>query len=563
MIAIRVRDVRGCERADIVCDPLALVAGRNAAGKSSIVQAVGAALTGRALMIENVGKGSAGVLVRTGASGAFVEIKFDDESGTARVEWPACQATAEGDPPHASIWAAGLDSVALLAPRERAQILAGYLHADPTREDLAAALADVGLGEERVIKIIWDLVEAQGWDGAHEKRRETGAELKGAWRHVTGANWGARVAQTWRPGGWSQDLEEAAENDLLAAVAAAKGAHEAAIGAAAVSGAQREGLEHEADTIEERKDRLADAEIEETRLETDLEKLRGTRAALPPGGADAEMPCPHCGGLVVLRQIDLATRRLEAAETVAPNELKQRRLAIADTDGAIGRVSGQLAEQRRAVERARDAMQLAADARHRLSQIPADAPQVDVAGAEAKVRDAEARVQAWRAKRQADDLRDRVNGNDLVLKILAADGLRAQKLGRVLEVFNRTLEPLSDAAEWAAVTVDPAMLLAYGGRPYALLSTSEQYRVRAVLQCAMAQLDDSDMIVLDAADVLDGATRSGLFGMMEESGLAGLVCMTLTRREQVPDLAAAELGQSYWIEGGLAAPLRQMTEAAA
>jgi hypothetical protein len=561
MISTRVRDVRGCERAEIVCDPFALVAGRNAAGKSSIAQAAGAALTGRALMVEGLTKGAAASLVKVGASTAFVEIR--DESGAARIEWPGCQVTAEGKPPQASIWAAGLASVATLPAKERAQILADYLHADPTREDLAAALADAGLGEERIVKVIWDLVEAQGWDGAHERRRETGAELKGRWRQITGQNWGARVARSWLPAGWSDDLDGHAENDLLAALALAKGAHEEAIGAAAVSGAQREALEREADQLEGRKDALADAEIEETRLETELEKLQTARAALPPGGADAEMPCPHCGGMVVLRQIDLATRRLEMAETVAAAELKQRRLAIAETDGAIGRVGPQLAEQRRVVERARDAMQFAANAQYQLGRMPADAPQADVASAKAKVDRAEEKLLAWRAKRQADDLRDRINGNDLVLKILAADGLRAKKLARVVEAFNNTqLGPLSDAADWKAVAVDPAMMLTYGARPYALCSTSEQYRVRAVLQCAMAKLDGSDMVVLDAADVLDGTTRSGLFAMLEESGLAGLVCMTLSRREQVPDLAAAGLGQSYWIEAGVAEPLRQMTEAA-
>jgi hypothetical protein len=107
------------------------------------------------------------------------------------------------------------------------------------------------------------------------------------------------------------------------------------------------------------------------------------------------------------------------------------------------------------------------------------------------------------------------------------------------------------------------MTLAYGGRAYRRSSTSEQYRVRAVVAVAMAKLDGSDMVVLDAADVLDGTTRSGLFALLDEAGLDALVCMTLTRREQVPDLAASELGASYWIEDGIAQPLRQIAEAAA
>jgi hypothetical protein len=562
MISLKLRDFRGCERADLSIAPIALVAGKNAAGKSSIAQSVGAALTGRALL-EGITKAGAASLVKAGAAAATLELR--DESGTARVEWPSCQVSTEGKPPQASIWATGLASVATLPAKERAQVLAEYLHADPTRDDLAAALADVGLGEERVVKAVWDLIEAQGWDGAHEKRRETGADRKGRWRQLTGVNWGARVAQRWLPAGWEDGLEERNENDLTAALAVAQGAHEEAIGAAAISGADRERLEAEANQLDERKDALADAEIEETRLETELEKLREQRASLPPGGAEAEMPCPHCGAMVVLRQIDLATAQLEKAEVILPAELKKRRLKIAEADGALGRVGPQLIEQRRLVERARNAMQIAANARHQLSQTPAaDAPRVDVAAAEAKAVAAKERLSAFRLKRQADDLRERIAGNDLVLAILAADGLRAKKLARVVGEFNRILEPLCDAAQWARVTIDPSMTIAYGGRPYgALIATSEQYRVRLILQVAMAQLDGSDMVVIDGADVLDGATRGGLFALLDEAELAALVCMTLTRRDQLPDLAAAELGASYWIEGGVAEPLRQVTEAAA
>ena len=122
---------------------------------------------------------------------------------------------------------------------------------------------------------------------------------------------------------------------------------------------------------------------------------------------------------------------------------------------------------------------------------------------------------------------------------------------------------LCDAAEWKDVAVDPAMTLTYGGRPYALLSTSEQYRVRAVLAVAMARLDGSDLVVIDAADVLDGETRSGLFAMLEEAELAALVCMTLTRRGQCPDLAELGLGCSYWIEAGVCDALRTTAGAAA
>jgi hypothetical protein len=563
MIEITLRNFRGCERADIECAPIALVAGRNAAGKSSLAQATGAVLCGAGLPLAGLTKASAGLLVKSGASEARIVIK--SESGTGRIDWPSCQPSAQGEPPAASVYAAGLQSVAFEAPADRARTLGKYLHADPTRDDLARALADEEMDDDAVA-VIWKLIEAQGWDGAHTLRKEKGTEYKGAWRQVTGANWGSRVGASWVPAGWQFEFEEPKENDLLAALALAKGNHDKAIAAAAVSGAERTRLAAEAAAVEPRKDALQQAEATAERLAGELDVARNARAALPPGTVDPGMPCPHCGAFVTLRQVNLAETRLEPAEAAPPaSELKKRRDAIARTDGDVSRLTGQVQEADRAVDQARLSMQNALLARTSLDKMPPPAEaEVDVEAARIEAAAAEQRLKGFRQKREADDLHDKIMTNNAVMDILAPDGLRAKKLSHVLELFNMAqLGRLSLAAGWNQVTVDAETTLAYGGRPYALLSTSEQWRVRAVLQVAMARLDGAAMVVLDAADVLDGPTRSGLFDLLDEAGLPALICMTLSRREQVPDLEAAGLGMSYWIEDGVAQPLHEPAEAAA
>jgi len=563
-IEIGLRNFRGCERAELLCAPIALLAGRNAAGKSSVAQATGAVLCGATLPFAGLSKASAGLLVQTGAKDARVVIQ--GESGTARIDWPAAQYSTRDQPPTASIWAAGLDSVALQPQADRARILGKLLHADPTREDVVGALGEVEIDDRDTVKIIWDLVAAHGWDGALALRKEKGAEYKGAWRQITGANWGSRVGASWVPTGWQFEFESPHENDLLAALALAKGNHDKAVAAAAVSGAERTRLAAEAAAVEARKDTLQQAEATAERLAGELDVARNARAALPPGTVDPGMPCPHCGGFVVLRRVNLAETRLEQAEvTPTAAELKQRRDAIARTDGDIGRLTGQLSEADRAVDQARDAMQMALLARTSLDKMPPPAEaEVDVEAARIDVEGAEQRLKGFRQKRDADDLHDKIMTNNTVIDILAPEGLRTAKLKRVLEAFNETqLANLADAAGWQPVSLDPEMRLSYGARPYALLSTSEQYRVRAVLQVAMARLDGSAMVVLDAADVLDGPTREGLFDLLTEVGLPALVCLTLTRPEQVPDLAAAGLGMSYWLDSGVVRPLHEPAEAAA
>ena len=558
-IRIEGRDYRGCERASLKLAPIALVAGRNAQGKSSLAQGVGAVLCGDVTPVAGVTKSAAAQLVKTGAEHGYIAIQ--GESGTARIDWPGCQVRANGEPPAASVYAAGLQSIVTLPAKDRARIFGSYLHAAPDRADLAAAMADIGLGADAVTAI-WRIIEDKGWDGAHQVRRDRGVELKARWRQVTGRDYGSRIGAAWRP---DLDDDEANENDLLAALARAKHEHETAIGAAAVSSAERDRLAAGATKLDPAKDLLRGAEQFAEGVAGRLDEAKAARAALPPGNVDPGMACPHCGAFVVLRRVNLAETRLEAAEA-APiaTELKKRRDAIAEADGNVSRLTGEVAEANRAVETARHALQNAAEADNYLKALP---PAVgaggDVATAKTALDRAEKRLAGFRAKREADDLHERIVTNEAVLELLAPDGLRARKLLHVLDAFNRTLAAHSEAADWRAVTVSFDMAAAYDGRPYGLCSTSEQYRVRAVLQVAMADLDHSAMVVLDAADVLDGPTRSGLFALLVAVDMPALVCMTLSRREQVPDLAAAELGASYWIEGGVAQPLHELAEAAA
>jgi hypothetical protein len=549
-IGFEVRDYRGCERASLVCNPIALLAGRNGQGKTSIAQALAAVLAGKPIPLPGVTKAAAGKLVRTGAKAAFVTA--NSAGGTARIDWPACMVRASGPaPPAASDYAAGVENIVAASPSERARVLGSYLHSQPDRVDLSAAMADLGFRAE-AIDAIWQLVEESGWDAAHSARRDRGVELKARWREVTGAVYGSRVGASWRP-----DLadDEANENDLIAAVVRAKHAHETAIGAAAVSTAERERLATAAGKLDAATDALRGAEERADALAAQLDQATLARAALPDATGRAGLPCPHCGAFVLIEQVNLVERRLVTAPaaTMAPADLKKVRLAVAEADGTINRLKAALVTADQAVETARHELQNSAEAANYLNALPpATSAPGEAETAKAALDRAEDKLTGWRKKREADDLHRRIASNEAVLDLLAPDGLRARKLARVLDLFNATLRGRSEAAGWGVVSVEAdGMALVYDGRAYALLSTSEQYRVRAVLQIVMAEMDGSAMVVIDAADVLDAPTRSGLFALLGAAGLPALVAMTLSRREQVPDLAPAGLGASYWIEAGI------------
>ena len=553
MIEIELRDFRGCERASLRVDPIALVAGRNATGKSSIAQAIGAALTGNPLVVDGVAKGSAGMLVKIGVGGAAVALS--GPGGKTRVDWPSCNVTSDGKPPAANAYAVGALSLAALSARDRAAVVGVVLKADPTEEDLRLALADLGLEDH--VAALAKLIGEQGWDQAHAQRKEAGAGLKGEWRRVTGVNYGSRIAAAWVPKGWGAKEEKLSEKEFVGDVARTKAAHERAVAAAAVSDAEREQLMSEANLLAARQVAVADAQTVLRATATRLDQATDARHGLPPAESEGGLPCPHCGAFVIIHRVSLVEQTLVKVVPISAAELKKRRTKIAEADGDIARLKGEVQANQRTATLAQLDLDKSVAARTQIAGLtPGDKSAGSVEATRAAVETAAARLVAYQQKTQANELREQILINDLVLGVLAADGLRAKKLGRVLDGFNGGQSlPLTQAAGWKAVAIEPDMALTYGGRPYALLSTSEQYRVRAVMQAAMARIRGDDMVVLDAANVLDGVTRSGLFQLLIAAGLSAVVCMTLTRRGQVPDLAAVNLGASYWLDNGVLEPL--------
>jgi len=552
MIEIKLRDFRGCATADIECAPIALVAGQNAAGKTSVAQAVGAALTGNALPIAGLRSSHSNVFVRAGAEQATVLVQSSE--GTVGIQWPKAQAVSTGKPPQASEYATGLASIVTLAPKDRLRVLAEYLHADPTREDVGAALEEAGLGGEKALDTIWDLIEQQGWDGAERTRRERGQEMKGQWRATTGANYGSRIAASWRP-----DLEVFRESDLLAAVTKARADRDNAMTAVAVSDSERRRLEEEAGLLDLRRGALERATARVDECAGIYARAQEHRATLPPASRQDGFPCPHCGAFILAVRVGVVETRYEKAPAVdiTDSQLKARRIAIADADGLMSKALGDLNAARRDAGAAEAAIARSIEAQERLANWPAGIETgTDRAAAEAALERAEKMLAEYRQKIEADRVHRLIEGNEIVIGLLAGDGLRAKKLDQVLDVFNGvTLDQISTAAGWKPVHIDRTAAIEYGGRPYALLSSSEQYRVRAALAVAMAQLDGSELVILDGADILDAPSRSGLFDLLESVGIPALVTMTLARREQVPDLAAAELGRSYWLSSGVVEPL--------
>lgn len=550
---IEVKNYRGVTEASLSLAPIALVAGINGAGKSSIAQAVAAAVTQNAAPITGITKAAAGQLLRDGTKRGRCVV--GDDTGNATANWPGASVSAEGTPPWASDIAAGITSIVDMKPKDAAALLISAMEAMPTHADLAAALPNVSA---EMVAAIWEVIEKDGWDAAHKRSQERGAKMKGAWEYITGENYGSAKGAKWEAP-FLNELPEGVELDQLEEVAeAAKQSLESAISKQGAAQSDIDRLSEKAAAGLKAGETLASAEAQLVELQAAQDEITAQLNALPrPENGESYIECPHCKGhLVVVSRSEVRApstgigeeenaARVEAI-TAKTNEYEKARQATSQVSQEMG-VLRRLQQDGSAAAKQLDSMPR--------GEVTAD----DIAKARAHAEEAAEQVikynAAVKAENDARSMHEQIVNNVLILDQLAPNGLRQKVLAKKMAEFNGMLSRLSASAGWPAVTLADDLSASLGERPYILLSESEKYRVRAVLQVAMADLDGSDLVIVDAADILDRLGRNGLFKLLAGTSMRALVCMTMNKVEDVPNLAAAGMGASYWLNDSVLSPI--------
>lgn len=576
---IIVRNSAGVERAEIVGDGLLMLAGQNAQGKSSLLRAVAAAATGNALPIPGMTRGGAGAFVRVGATSGSCTVQLDGAEGT--VTWPDCQVHTSGRHPMASPVAAGTVDLCTMDARERARVLAAYIRGLPTRDDLATALADIGIkeparlegeaddayGKRNPVERVWGKIVAEGWDAGHAHAKTTGVDLKGRFEQLTRARWGSDKGGKWRPEGWTDEMEAGliADNFIAVLTERAKEAGTAIETAAAYQAVSAETisrLEAQVGTLEQAQaDAGAAAKAILVAVEVESETAKARDALIAPTKEPDVLACPHCSKEIeVKRTLDgFEIAKAGKGKRMTAQEKKKAEDEVRNADQAVANAAADVRAKRNAENAALVKVQMAVEAKKQLDEIrakqSANPTPVTLDQARAASASAERDVANFKIAVEALTIHRALIRNQEIVGILAADGLRRVVMGRQLEAFNeRSLKPLSETAGWKPVAIDAEMALTYGGRSFAFLSESEKYRVRAILATACAISDGSVMLVLDGVDILDPVGRRGLVKMLSTSGRHVVLGCTYGDRALVPDMAKLGLGSSWWIEGGIVSP---------
>ena len=562
---------RGIDKAEFNLSGIILMAGPNGSGKTSICLAVAAALSGNPIPFLRIGsngkvaaaitKGEAGRMVRSGYDTGGVRIK-DGENEIA-VIWPQVEVKSKGKPPVISIYAAGLMSILDLPQKEQIRALADLIKAIPTEAEITEAFKDLGMPEDRIPGTV-ERIRLNGWDSVHDAAKEYGAKLKGQWESFTKESYGSDKGAKWLPVAWEDGLENVADVTLTNALADARQTLETRLQSVAVADSVIAELESVVATIEQRQSRVSEAaRLVETHFADEAklaEALKGAVAALPPveGGGPITEPlaCPHCKKPVniVQGQLVKVVKNAKKAEPTAEEvaALEALRDAVGDARSALTAHNTAKPLLTDALTTAQFALRTALEADTRLKGIkaapPADTRPVDSFRDEIRV--IEARIEARRQKEGADRCHAQVQINQRYIDLLASTGLRKRKLLRALDDFNAKMAELCTNAGYKLVSVDEEMTIRYAGRNYYLLSASEQYRVRAILQIAAAFSEGAPVVILDGADILDSAGRNGLFALLGKLDIIALVGMMMNKPEQAPNLQKFDLGMTYWVEGG-------------
>ena len=124
-------------------------------------------------------------------------------------------------------------------------------------------------------------------------------------------------------------------------------------------------------------------------------------------------------------------------------------------------------------------------------------------------------------------------------------------LGEALGPVNSRLADSHFATEWPIVTITQDMEIAADGRPYALLSESEQWRADAMIAETIAHLSGEKLLVLDRVDVLDIEGREDLLFWLDDLAGSGQIdtCLLFATLKALP-AKLPESVEAVWIENG-------------
>ncbi len=593
---IIIENILGVTRIDTgLSKAVSLWAGDNYAGKSSIREAIKAALLGvpeRVLKKKDFDQ-----LVHDGGKTGIATVEF--EQGVATFTAPKGEQSIKHDF-KLSQWERiemalpyCLDPALFAegAADARRQLLFSLTGASSKREDIIAALQARSLSED-AISAISPLLRA-GFPAATKFAEEKARDAKATWKATTGEAYGHVKAESWTAEEPSIDTTRIEQLKTRAAILEGKiGTEQAKLGAAEQK--LKAWLNHEATRADDRKvfARLSAAETKLDRDQDELLKWQDQVKVLEQqAGTGPRVGLIH----------DLARLLSDVLDTLIEDDpyptYQEARTVLAAYEAQYGDLDSQDDPEAAAklpdARRARDLMQRSVDndrrdidqakaAGARLSattekgsQDEVESVQTILAGLQqehvqidgeltALLADQQEATRAAGRTKVAALAHREAQDWQIAIDALSPAGIPAEILGKALDPFNESLIGIADTFGWPGVAIDGDMMITAGGRAYALLSESEKWRTNTIIVVALAGLSGAGIVALDRVDVLNVSGRAELIDGLDALAADNCIDTALLfgTFKAKPNVDGFPGVTAFWVEGGTLREPARIKEAA-
>ncbi|HBP0720801.1 TPA: AAA family ATPase [Pseudomonas aeruginosa] len=550
-----------------VSAPVLLVAGHNGAGKSSLLDAIAMAFNGQPRRVSL--KKDMAQLVTEGAKKGEARVEWLDaayEVQVCGVALPTGKGSALTDSPFLP-YVLDASLFASLDAKERRRVLFDLSGASTSPNQIAERLVAKGHAAALVEKV--KPLLRSGFPAAVEQAKAYASESRGAWKAITGENYGSEKAVDWAPELLAtvvteDQVAEAGKNlqlleDDLAeaqqALGASKQARQAADGRAQRIAKLRELVDLEP----RRRNKLT---TDEQNQDEWSEKVMAAELASSGSVPHQPLTCPHCQGAVDLQAGTLVVHQPpeQIADAEAARRLPEYREYLASAQRAVANSQRDLDECLAAAEQIKA-----------LEAESVEAPSAEaIANGEQAINELRQARDASRAKlvalqealeaatqREASIAKAQAAHQDVVAWTGMADalspaGIPAEILADAIGPVNELLHRLSGTAGWSPVQISADIDVTFGGRLYGLLSESERWRCDTTIALAIATISGLRLALLDRFDVLDVPARTQqamkLFQSLAAGGEIDTLIVAGTLKE--PMAKTPEWLQAVWIDAG-------------
>lgn len=353
-----------------VSAPVLLVAGHNGAGKSSLLDAISHAFTGKPGRVAQ--KQHIGQLITEGAKKGEARVEWLDDAGEVQacgVALPSGKGSPLADSPFLP-FVLDASRFAALDAKDRRRVLFDLTGASASPAEVGKRLKAKGI-DLALFEKVKPLLRS-GFSAMVGQAKDYASEARGAWKAVTGENYGSEKANGWEPEAppvivseeelesaraelraTAQDLDEAQQT-----LGSSKRAHADAQARASRITALRE----TAALADRRRNKLA---TDEANQDEWSEKVMAAEAAASGEPAHQPLTCPHCQGAVDLQAGQLVAHQPPAkvADPEAAKRLEEYRGYLASAQRAV-------ANSRRDLKESEDAAAQAAALEAETAQAP-------------------------------------------------------------------------------------------------------------------------------------------------------------------------------------------------